>query len=146
MAVQIVPSSFEELRMITELDRAAFGVDRWNYLDFISVLQDPSAKSFTAYADGDFAGFASVYEEEGEVWISTIAVASEKQGKGIGSALLDRCEKAFKTRFVFLNADETNKELLQFYQKRGYYPIEHWERYYQSGHDSVVMLKELHEE
>ena len=146
MTVEIVPSSFEELRMITELDRAAFGVDRWNFLDFISVLQDPTAKSFSAYADGYFAGFASVYEDEGEVWISTIAVASEKRGKGIGSALLKRCEKAFETDRVFLNADETNEELLRFYQKRGYFPIEHWERYYQSGHDSVVMLKLLHEE
>ena len=78
MNFEIRQSVFGDLRNALKLDKQAFEQDAWTLLDYISVFNDPSVCRFTAFAEGQFAGFAAAERDEDDhVYLLTLAVCPE---------------------------------------------------------------------
>ena len=126
-----------------QLDRETFGVDAWSILDFTGLFSFREIKKFSAFVDGKFAGFAaSEYDHSHEaVCLMTIAVRPEYRNRGIGSALLIRCEEAFDAHRFRLNVDIENHSAIRLYQQAGYHQTGIDKAYYLNGHDALIMEK-----
>ena len=142
MCFEIRPSDPRDLQNALKLDKEAFGADAWTLLDYLSVFSDPKVRRFTARAEGRFAGFAAAdLDEDRYVYLLTLAVCPEFRGKGIGSALLKRCEDAFEADSARLFVDDRNQAAVRLYQKAGYRQTGRIPGYYMTGHDALIMEK-----
>lgn len=133
---------------VLQLDKEAFGPDAWTIPDFLGVFSFRTVKKFTALVNGKFAGFAaSEYDRTRKaVCLMTLAVRSEYRRRGIGTALLMRCEEAFQAGKYFLNADAENTAAIRLYERAGYRQTGVDRAYYMNGHDAVLMEKTADEQ
>ena len=99
-----------------------------------------------AYDQGRPVGVISTKcEGKGKYYIGCLAVKKEKQGKGIGTALMKAMEKlAGKTgyRRLVLECREGNPHAIEFYQKNGYRVCENYPPY-ENEADAVCLDKTL---
>ncbi len=58
MSYVIRKAALSDLSPALQLDREAFGVDAWTFLDYMGVFSIRSVKKFTAEEEGKYAGFA----------------------------------------------------------------------------------------
>lgn len=132
------------MKAALQLDQETFGVDAWTFLDYAGVFSFHGVKKYTALVDGSFAGFAAAEYDPGRkaVCLMTLAVCSEFRKMGIGSALLKRCEEAFKQRKYYLTVDCDNQSAIRLYLKNGYVQTGVIRSYYMNGHDALEMEKE----
>lgn len=68
-------------------------------------------------------GFVAALVKKRVLWIDMIAIASKRQGRGVGRALLKRAEefgKAKGCRHVNLYVDQDNVDAQRFYSSNGY--------------------------
>lgn len=97
--------------------------------------------------------FHEVEDDKGPPWFqnkfvdsfSQFAVDPDVQGKGIGRLLLEKCERQAKeagATELACSMAEPDRELLQFYLKRGYRFIEHWQWPY-TNYRSAILSKTL---
>ena len=142
MNFEIRHSVHGDLQDALQLDKEAFGSDAWTFLDYISVFTDRSVCRFTAFADGQFAGFAAAEpDEEGYVYLLTLAVDPKYRRRGIGTALLKHCENAYEAVGARLFVDDQNQAAIRLYEKAGYQAAGKIPGYYMNGHDALVMEK-----
>jgi ribosomal protein S18 acetylase RimI-like enzyme len=79
-----------------------------------------SGKSLKPY------GFVSCLIRENEFVVDMLAVKKSYQGKGAGTALMDKAERLAKTKGfskVYLFVDKGNSGGQRFYERRGYYSV-----------------------
>ncbi|MBN3518723.1 GNAT family N-acetyltransferase [Algoriphagus lutimaris] len=95
-------------------------------------------KMYTAWMDraldedeilvvNDFSGMVTYSVEENEASIGLLAVAKEKRGLGLGSALVHAVEEeSIKSgaEFILIPTQDTNKAACQLYQKLGYTKVD----------------------
>jgi ribosomal-protein-alanine N-acetyltransferase len=74
-------------------------------------------------------------------WIASIGVDPGFRRRGIGEALLERCEHDLDTSRIRLALRPSNHGAKQLYLKAGYSERDRWKRYYRNGEDAVVMEK-----
>jgi GNAT superfamily N-acetyltransferase len=97
--------------------------------------------------------FHEVEDDKGPPWFqskfvdsfSQFAVDPDVQGKGIGRLLLEKCERRAKeagATELACSMAEPDRDLLQFYLKRGYRFIEHWQWPY-TNYRSAILSKTL---
>jgi len=97
--------------------------------------------------DGEIMGYAVVWwvMEQGE--LANLAVRESHQGKGIGSALLDRVTgdaAAQGVESLFLEVRKSNERALGLYLARGFTQIAVRRDYYQNPkEDAQILLKDL---
>lgn len=71
--------------------------------------------------NGTAAGYASAYHEGGIVWLKKLYVLPDRQGKGIGRALVDTVISAFApVRDLRLYVNDRNIAAQRFYEKNGF--------------------------
>ena len=90
-------------------------------------------------------GWAGLIVYEGEAHVSTIGVARDRQGEGIGARLLDAllAEADRRSPVVLLEVRADNPVARGLYRRRGFTEIARRRGYYQpSGADAVVMRRE----
>ena len=143
MCFEIRKAVLSDLMPAYHLDQETFGEDAWTMLDYAGVFSFREVRKFTALAGGEFAGFAaSEYDPERRaVCLLTLAVKKEFRGKGIGSALLKRCEDAFPDGSFYLTVDCENPAAIRLYEKSGYHQTGVEPAYYLNGHDALIMEK-----
>ena len=143
MSFKIRKAVLSDLNAALQLDREAFGVDAWTFLDYMGVFSVRSVKKFTAEEDGQFAGFAAMEFDHRKraACLMTLAVRPEFRKRGIGTALLRTCEEAFPGRNYYLNADTANEEAIRLYERSGYRQTGIEPGYYLNGHDAIIMEK-----
>ena len=142
MCFEIRQSVHGDLKDALKLDKESFRQDAWKFLDYISVFTDSSICRFTAVMEGKFAGFAAAdLDEENRVYLLTLAVCPEFRRKGIGTALLNRCEDAFDAESACLYTDDQNQAAIGLYESMGYRTVGRIPGYYLNGHDALVMEK-----
>lgn len=143
MSYVIRKAALSDLSPALQLDREAFGVDAWTVLDYIGVFSIRSVKKFTATAEGQFAGFASMEfdPQRKAACLMTLAVRPEFRNRGIGAALLTTCEEAFPGKNYYLNVDTANGPAIRLYERAGYRQTAIEPEYYLNGHDAIVMEK-----
>ncbi len=97
-------------------------------------LLNPDSLFYFLYADGQLAGYLKLNEGSAQtdikdpesLEIERIYLTKEYQGRGLGSALMNKAIEMANARnktYVWLGVWEKNEKALGFYQKNGFYPI-----------------------
>jgi [ribosomal protein S18]-alanine N-acetyltransferase len=138
-------ATWRDLNSVRELEKACFPLDMWPLWDIIGVLTMPKVVRLKAMVDGQLVGFVAgdVRAAEKTSWITTIGVAPEYQGQGIGASLLRSCEEQLRTQTerVRLCVRASNLPAIRLYLREGYQKTGLWPKYYQDREDAVVMEK-----
>jgi [ribosomal protein S18]-alanine N-acetyltransferase len=149
MTVWIRPVRDSDLRHILAIERDVFPEDAWTEEMFASELAQPATRYYiVAEADGvvaGYAGLAAVPGDQGDV--QTIAVRADRQGEGIGAAMLGDLIAAAAARHcreVFLEVRADNRRARLLYLRAGFTEVGVRRGYYQpSGTDAIVMRLRL---
>lgn len=141
----ILQATLKDLSSLRELERECFGADAWPLLDLISSLTMPGLVRLKADIDGKMVGFVGgdAHRNEGIGWITTICVLNAYRRLGIGSALLESCEKQMGQNIVHLTVRISNINAIHLYEHRGYHQVDIWRSYYNDGEDGLILEKRL---
>jgi ribosomal protein S18 acetylase RimI-like enzyme len=143
--VSIEAANWRDLSGLRHLETACFPKDAWPLLDLVGVLTLPSVIRLKAVIDDQLVGFVAgdVRSRQNMAWIATIAVLPEHQGRGIGRALLQACEKQLPVPTVRLCVRVSNEAAIHLYLAEAYQRAGLWPKYYQDGENALVMEKQL---
>ncbi len=125
-AVDVVPLT-DETQELTRILMNAFGDTE----DEVQTLLDynasnPSRHVFVAKQQGQVVGTLTLVEDRKTLWVTALATDSERQGQGIGSALLAFSQVEGKRRnceSVKLDVEIDNDKALSVYKKAGFKPV-----------------------
>jgi len=99
-----------------------------------------------AILDSQLVGYASFRYVGKQGDVNTVAVASDQQGKGIGTALMDWLESQAvlrNVREIFLEVRSDNEAAIKMYATRGYERIDIRRNYYGNTIDANIMRKRV---
>jgi ribosomal protein S18 acetylase RimI-like enzyme len=91
-------------------------------------------------------GFIQIhpYGFAGSPYITSIGVAADARGKGIGAQLLAFTEQhVVDRRFIFLCVSSFNHRAQEFYRRHGYARVGEIPNYVVEGHSELVLCKKL---
>lgn len=113
-----------DLDALIEIFREAFGDLRQESIDLITYNTMTSGKIlWVAQVDGEIVGTVTS-SKEGEVqWISALAVHPDKQGLGVGTALLNWVKDFTMQsgeKVIMLEVEVENERALSLYEKAGF--------------------------
>ena len=139
--------TWRDIPALTALEPALFADDAWSEQTWWAELAGRPRRSYVvAEQGGVVVGYAGV-DRHGEVAdVMTIAVATEAQGQGLGSLLMDwlidaaRCGGA---EHLMLEVRADNTAAQRLYSKRGFAMLTVRRRYYQPG-DVDAHIMRLH--
>lgn len=97
------------------------------------------------FQEVESASFPPRFLKPGVGHFSLFAVDPEAQGMGVGRALLGRVEqraRELELRELALSMAEPDRGLFEFYQRRGYSLVEHWQWPY-TNYRSLILSKLL---
>ena len=143
MPIEILPATLRDLPSLRHLEKVCFSQDAWSIADLFAVLTFPAVIRLKAVDKGKMIGFIAgdPRKVKGFSWIATVGVLPDYRRKGIGRALLHRCEDQLPTTRVRLSVRISNENAIQLYRQEGYQTINIWEKYYNDDTDAVVMEK-----
>lgn len=151
MSVSIRPMRAADLPDVLAIERAVFAEDAWTPQMFVGELAHPASRYYiVAVADGAIAGYAGLAAPGGgQGDVQTIAVQADRQGQGIGTALLAELIATAVARRcleVFLDVRADNDRARLLYLRTGFTEVGMRRGYYQpSGTDAIVMRLRLPE-
>jgi ribosomal-protein-alanine N-acetyltransferase len=141
--------TFDDLLAVHELEQALFPEDAWSVEMLRSELDDqPRTRHYVVAAESDdeIVGYAGLAAAGGQGDVQTIAVKADRQGRGIGAALLTALLEEARLRdcdAVFLEVRADNERARRLYERFGFSRVGVRKRYYQpSGVDAIVMCHE----
>lgn len=139
----IEPATWRDLNALRHLEQVCFPKDAWPLWDLIGVLTLPNVLRLKAVEKGRMIGFiaADIKPHEQMAWIATIGVLPDFQGRGLGRALLNRCEQHLEPFIIRLNVRTSNQNAIQLYLASGYQKVGVWPDYYSDGEEALVMEK-----
>jgi [ribosomal protein S18]-alanine N-acetyltransferase len=135
-----------DVPVVMPLEQELFAPDTWTasmYRDELSMRD--TRHYLVAENGGGIVGWAGLIAYDDEAHVSTIGVAPDRQGEGIGAQLLDAllAEADRRSPVVLLEVRADNDRAIGLYQRRGFVEIGRRPRYYRpSGTDAVVMKRE----
>ena len=138
-------ATWRDLNSLRNLEQVCFPQDAWPLWDLIGVLTFPNVVRLKAMSDGQMVGFiaADIRRGEGAAWVATIGVLPEYRQQGIGTALLQTCEKRLAVPRIRLSVRISNGDAIRLYMRLGYQRSGTWSRYYADGEDALVLEKYL---
>ncbi len=144
MSVRIRPFNDSDLPEVLTIERQVFPDDAWTDRVFASELARPRTRYYiVAEADGIIAGYAGLSAIRDQADVQTIAVRADRQGHGIGKALLRDLLSVASARGchdVFLDVRADNDRAHGLYLRTGFTDIGVRRGYYRpSGTDAIVM-------
>jgi ribosomal-protein-alanine N-acetyltransferase len=144
-AFSIEPATWRDLNPLREMEKVCFPLDAWPLWDMIGVLTLPNIIRLKAVVDGRAAGFIAgdLRPSQRLAWIATLSVLPHYRRQGIGTALLQECEKRLTMPRVRLCVRASNQEAIHLYDRNGYQRVAVWPDYYRNREDAVVMEKVL---
>ncbi|WP_233496064.1 ribosomal protein S18-alanine N-acetyltransferase [Geodermatophilus sp. TF02-6] len=151
MTVRLRPMRLVDLDAVLELEEQLFAPDTWSRAVYRDELARTDTRRYLVAVDADdgdgdrVVGYAGLIAYADEAHVATIGVAPDRQGEGIGAALLDALlvEADRRSPVVLLEVRADNQIAQGLYRRRGFTEIGRRPRYYQpSGTDAVVMKRE----
>jgi ribosomal-protein-alanine N-acetyltransferase len=147
VSVRLRPMRLADLPAVLELEEELFAPDTWTDAMYRDELTRTDTRSYlVAEEDERVVGYAGLIAYDDEAHVSTIGVATDRQGQGIGALLLDAllAEADRRSPVVLLEVRADNELAQSLYRRRGFTEIGRRRGYYQpSGADAVVMKREL---
>jgi ribosomal-protein-alanine N-acetyltransferase len=140
-----------DLPAVLELEEHLFAPDTWTAAMYRDELARTDTRSYLVAEDrapdgsDRVVGYAGLIAYADEAHVSTIGVAADRQGEGIGARLLDAllAEADRRSPVVLLEVRADNELAQGLYRRRGFTEIGRRRGYYQpSGADAVVMRRE----
>lgn len=133
-----------DLPDVLAIEREVFPEDAWTDRMFASELGQPGTRYYiVAEADGVIAGYAGLSTAGNQADVQTIAVRADRQGMGIGTALLRELIAAARNRGcreLFLDVRADNDRARRLYRRTGFAEVGVRRGYYQAaGVDAIVM-------
>jgi ribosomal-protein-alanine N-acetyltransferase len=146
--LEIRPMTTADLSAVLEIEKALFPIDAWTDALFLAELAEVSISRDVSVAilDSQLVGYASFRYVGKQGDVNTVAVASDQQGKGIGSALMDWLESQAvlrNVREIFLEVRSDNEAAIKMYAARGYERIDIRRNYYGNTIDANIMRKRV---
>jgi [ribosomal protein S18]-alanine N-acetyltransferase len=144
--IRLRPMGRADLPAVLRLERALFGDEAWTEGMLAAELDGVASGRYYLVAEdhAGLAGYAGLLTPGGgQADVLTLAVAQDRWGQRIGSALLDALLGEAARRGctdVFLEVRVDNHRAQRLYQRRGFTEIGVRRGYYQpSGTDALVM-------
>ena len=145
MTVRLRQMTEDDLPAVLGLEETLFSPDTWTAAMYRDELSMNDTRHYLVAENGSgLIGWAGLIAYDDEAHVSTIGVAPDRQGEGIGSRLLDAllAEADRRSPVVLLEVRSDNERALAMYRRRGFAAIGRRPRYYQpSGTDAVVMKR-----
>jgi [ribosomal protein S18]-alanine N-acetyltransferase len=142
--------TYSDLPGVMRLERQLFPEDAWSEDMLRGELADqPRTRHYVVAEepDGTIVGYAGLAAAAGQADVQTIGVRPDRQGAGIGAALLtELVEEAGRraSEAVFLEVRADNDRARRLYERFGFDRVGLRRRYYQpSGVDAIVMRRPL---
>src|SRR5262245_55563038 len=138
-----------DLDQVMERVQAVFGTDACSRQMLAAELKQQPASRYYVVADDDggIAGYASLLGAGWQSDVVTLAVAADRWGEGIGSALLNALLTEAARRGcteVFLEVRADNRRAQDLYRRHDFTESGIRRGYYQpSGADALVMRRNL---
>ncbi len=146
MSVELRPMRADDLPAVLLLEEDLFAPDTWSRSMYRDELRRTDTRHYLVAENGTgVVGWAGLIAYGDEAHVSTIGVARDRQGEGIGARLLDAllAEADRRSPVVLLEVRADNERAIGLYRRRGFAEIGRRPRYYQpSGTDAVVMKRE----
>ena len=133
MKIEVRIAKPDDSDAIAEVLREAFGMYRAHYTDEAFAVVTPASDEITrrfddgpqwvATVDGKIAGTVSMTVEEGDLYVRSMGVRLEAQGRGVGHKLLDAIDEyAAGTDHdrIFLYTTYFSSGAKELYEKHGY--------------------------
>ena len=141
------PMTAADIDAVVQLEQTVFGAEAWSRQMLAGELaQQPASRYYlVAEDDGRIAGYAGLLGAGWQGDVLTLAVATDRWGRGIGSALL-RALLAEAVRRgcteVFLEVRTDNLRAQELYRRHEFIEVGIRRGYYQpSGADALVMRR-----
>ncbi len=141
-----------QIPALMPIETDLFGAERWSTAMFWSELAEYGSRHYVVATEpggadehDDVVGYAGLSTYEPESYIQTLGVRRDRQGAGIGRALLvallDEADRRGATT-VGLEVRADNAVAQRLYAEHGFEPIGLRTGYYQhSGIDALVMVR-----
>jgi ribosomal-protein-alanine N-acetyltransferase len=140
----------EDLPAVMELEHTTFPEDAWSEQMMRSELfGQPDSRHYLVAeeAPGVIVGYAGLAAAGGQGDVQTIAVRADRQGRGLGAALLTALLEEARRRGcqeVFLEVRADNDRAMALYERFEFERIAVRKRYYErAGVDAIVMRRKL---
>jgi [ribosomal protein S18]-alanine N-acetyltransferase len=148
MTVELRPMTEADLDAVQVLEEDLFAPDTWTASMYRDELRRRDTRHYLVAENGaGVVGWAGLIAYDDEAHVSTIGVARDRQGEGLGAKLLDALlAEADRRRapVVLLEVRADNERAIGLYRRRGFAEIGRRPRYYQpSGTDALVMKREI---
>jgi ribosomal-protein-alanine N-acetyltransferase len=146
--LEIRPMNHSDLARVLEIEVDLFPVDAWSEDLFLGELAEVSISRDVSVAilNSEIVGYASFRYVGKQGDVNTVAVASDQQGKGIGTALMNWLESQAtlrNVREIFLEVRSDNEAAIKMYVTRGYERIDIRRNYYGNTIDANIMRKRV---
>ena len=146
MTVELRRMEARDLPAVLALEEDLFAPDTWTASMYRDELRRSDTRHYLVAENASgVVGWAGLIAYDDEAHVSTIGVARDRQGEGIGARLLDAllAEADRRSPVVLLEVRADNDRAMGLYRRRGFAEIGRRPRYYQpSGTDAVVMKRE----
>src|SRR5215467_4096471 len=146
MSVMLRPMRRGDVDAVAAMEEILFGAEAWSpELLATEMTADPASRYYiVADDDGVITGYGGLLAQAGgQADVLTLAVAEDRWGQGIGSALLDGLLAEADRRGcteIFLEVRVDNDRAQRLYRRRGFTDIGVRRGYYQpSNTDALVM-------
>jgi ribosomal-protein-alanine N-acetyltransferase len=143
----IAPMTRADIDAVYAIECDSFSVP-WSRDDFIDLLENPGAAFFCAVdVGGSISGYAGLfYLPGGSADIMNLAVRSDRQRRGIASALLDRLERFAVSRDVellMLEVRPSNRAARLLYRQLGYTEAGLRRNYYRRPAEDAILMNKI---
>ena len=134
---------------VSALEDRLFPVDAWPLQMFFDELSQPETREYwVAVSDESIIGYAGLMCIPPIADVQTIAVVPEREGEGIGTALLRRLINSSVERGaqdLLLEVRQDNPRAQALYIRHDFKHIHTRKKYYRDGVDAMIMQLQLPE-
>ena len=133
-----------DLRRIMEIEHQVFP-EPWSHAVFVSELSLRRGRAYRVAREGrDTVGYVGLMFVDDEAHVTTVAIAPEHQGQGLGRELMAaaiRIALAEGSRHVSLEVAVHNERAQALYRRFGFVPVGIRKNYYpRTQEDAIVMF------
>lgn len=132
-----------DVRAVARLESELFS-DPWPLQSFVNeILANKISFPYVVEENKKIIGYIICWYYLKELHIGNIAVATDKQGLGIGKSLLKYIFEVFSDyKKSFLEVRESNIIAINLYTQFGFETTYRRKSYYSNGEDALVMIKD----
>lgn len=150
MAITIKQASIKDLEILYKIEKECFIKEAFTKKQIRNLLQNSSAISLIAHANGETAGFIiglTYPNNKARIGhVITIDIAIKHRRKGIGMRLLNELERKFVRKGVetcYLEVRIDNLAARELYRRQGYKETKQLKHYYPKRTNGVRLKKKL---